>query len=371
MKISYISGTKGRATVSQGNSTVIGSLDWAGRVGLNLSTSRKIAIVAAQANPAKSVARGIIRELISGNRGGIADMLYGMSPFNTEGKIDKNLENQYLAARQEINTIAQQKYPVKARNITVEERNALRKKYPNVPPIDLNKVEDPNYKAQTEFIKAESKKAYQKFPYLVYPPSDAASQKKYRELEIQWLDFGGNVDTFNAAVKEGVTKSPRSIIFNYLLGKFAAKKFRTQDYGLAIRAVLSAGLGGARFNWTDKEIFNPWAKRIGTAQINGISAVDPASGGAAAGTATAVAGSAKWWAPYLEKLINLVLSALGILIARWAAGTDQSGNPNVTPQVDETGGGGSLPGPTDLTQYALPIGAAIAAYLLLFNDDKK
>jgi hypothetical protein len=291
-------------------------------------------------------------------------MLYGMSPFNTEGKIDKEKENQYLAAKQEVNIIAQQKYPIKAQNYTVAERNELRKKYPNVSPIDLYKVEHPNFKAHTEFVNAETKKLKKQFPYVIYPPSNEAANRKYRELEIMWLNYGGNVDTFNAAVKEGATKSPRNKTFNYLLGKFAAKTYKTKDLGLAIRAVVGAALGGDRFSWTDKDIFNPWVKKFGSGNISGAIGTDP---GTAAGAAAGAAGSAPWWVPILTKLCYAIIAMLPALFGLWSSRDDN-------PPAQVGGGGGNGGGGNDtsnLTQYALPIGAAVALYLLFFSDDKK
>ena len=98
MKISLISGISKRQVVTSGPSNLIGSLDWADRTGVNLSFGQKAEIKVKQFNPLISSARGIVRELISGNRGGIADMLYAISPFNTEGKIDQGLKSQYTAA---------------------------------------------------------------------------------------------------------------------------------------------------------------------------------------------------------------------------------------------------------------------------------
>lgn len=367
MKISLISGIGKRQVQTSGPSNLIGSLDWAERTGIKLSNSQKITIGLKQGNPLASLARGIVRELISGNRGGIADMLYAISPFNTGGKRDSNLENQYGAAVKEIRTIAQQKFPIQAQSYTVAERNELKKKYPAVNPVFYAFVEHPNFKANTEFVNTESKKAYTKFPYLIYPPANDSSKNKYRELEISWLNNGGDVDSLNSAVKEGITKSPRNKTFNYLLGKFAAKRYFPKDLGLAIRAVVGAGLGGDRFSFTDGDIFNPWKNRIGTGKIGSIPINGP--GVETAVTTLAVTTSAAFWVPILTVFMNLVLAGLAGVLISWAAN-----KLNPQPEVAEFQPGttpGAQSGGTDLTSLIIPVGAAVAGYLLFFSDDNK
>jgi len=361
MKISLISGISKRQVTTSGPSNLIGSLDWADRAGVKLSFAQKTEIKAKQFNPLISLARGIVRELISGNRGGLADMLYAMSPFNTQGKRDSSLENQYLAAKNQINILAQQKFPVKVQNYTVAERQALQKKYPNVSPYDLNIVEDPNYKAKTEFVKAETEKIKKKFPYLIYPASTALGKAKYREFEMMWLNYGGNVDTLNAAVKEGITKSPRNKTFNYLLGKFAAKRYFPKDLGLAIRAVVGAALGGDRFSFSDSDVFNPWLKKFGTGSIGKIGLVSPDPI-----TATAeVTATAAWWVPMLESCAVIVVTGL---VGALSGSSDEEFPPA---QVGgNTTTGGATTG-NDFSGMLLPVGAAVAAYFLFFSEDNK
>jgi hypothetical protein len=305
-----------------------------------------------------------VRELISGNRGGLADMIYGMSPFNTQGKIDPSLKAQHEAALKEAKTIANQKFPLSYNKIDTSKLPPGTFFAEDVQKSELTVIRDENYKKHLQYMQEAEKAANKKFPYLIYPPSNDTARRKYREIEIMWLNYGGNVDTFNAAVKEGVTKSPRNKTFNYLLGKFAAKRYFPKDLGLAIRAVVGSALGGDRFSWTDKDIFNPWLKKYGSGSISGIQGPPP-DGGASAVAATTAA--APWWVPILTKLCYALIAMLPLLFNSWSS---DSNNP--PPQV-----GGDLStfqGQSDrsnLTQYLLPIGAAVAGYLLFFSDDKK
>lgn len=362
MKISYISGINGRNTQTETDSNLIGSLGWADRAGVKLSLAQKAEFRVKQLNPLISTARGIVRELISGNRGGLADMIYGMSPFNTEGKIDPSLKAQHEAALKEAKTLANQKFPLSYNKIDTSKLPPGTFFAEDVQKSELAVIRNDNYKKHLQFMQEAEKAANKKFPYLIYPRSNDTANRKYREIELMWLNYGGNVDTFNAAVKEGVTKSPRNKTFNYLLGKFAAKTYKTKDVGLAIRAVVGAALGGDRFSWTDKDIFNPWIKKFGSGNIGGINGVPPDGGASAVAGTTA---AAPWWVPILTKLCYAIIAMLPALFGSW-----MSDDNNPPPAVGGGPGGGEGGGETDLMQYALPIGAAVAAYLLLFNDEK-
>jgi hypothetical protein len=364
MKISYISGVKGRANSMQSESNLIGSLGWADRAGVKLSLAQKAEIRVKQFNPLISTARGIVRELISGNRGGLADMIYGMSPFNTKGKIDPSLKAQHEAALKEAKTIANQKFPLSYNKIDTSKLPPGTFFAEDVQKSELTVIRDENYKKHLQYMQEAEKAANKKFPYLIYPPSNEAANRKYRELEIMWLNYGGNVDTFNAAVKEGVTKSPRNKTFNYLLGKFAAKRYFPKDLGLAIRAVVGSALGGDRFSWTDKDIFNPWLKKYGSGSISGIQGPPPDGGASAVAGTTA---AAPWWVPILTKLCYALIAMLPLLFNSWSSRDDN-------PPAQVGGDPSTFQGQSDrsnLTQYLLPIGAAVAGYLLFFSDDKK
>ena len=366
MKISLISGISKRKVATSGPSNLIGSLDWADRTGVNLSFAQKAEIRIKQFNPLISTARGIVRELISGNRGGLADMIYAMSPFNTEGKIDQGLKSQHDAAIKEARVQANIKFPLSYNKIDTSKLPPGVFFAEDVQKSELALIKDENYKKNLQFMQAAEKAANKKFPYLVYPRSNETAIRKYRDLELMWLNYGGDVDSFNAAVKEGVTKSPRNKTFNYLLGKFAANRYFPKDLGLAIRAVVGATFGGDRFSFTDSDVFNPWLKKYGSGNIGGGIGVEPVSTAAAT---TATTASAAWWVPILTKLCYAIIAMLPLLFAAWSS-NDDNPPPAVGggPGGNGGGGGGSQ---NDLSGMLLPVGAAVAAYFLLFSDDKK
>jgi hypothetical protein len=379
MKISYISGLS-PTQMDDGTpsnydpNAYIGSLSWADRVGYKMSTKEKIAYRIKQTNPVASIGRGIMRELISGNRGGLASMLWGMSPFNTNGQIDNGLKNQFDAfvnqARREANNL----YPLK--RVTQGYVNALAKQNKVPAPQDpilgnlafgqLPYAQDNNYKKHVDFLYKAKKEASKKFPYVIIPASNEASRKKYREIEIAWLKAGGNVDSFTAAVKEGYSKSPRNKTFNYLLGKFAARQYVPKDLGLAIRAVAGASLGGDRFKWTDKDIFNPWAKRFGSMKIGGTIGTDPASAAAAAATT-----SAPWWVALLKTITPLIIAALPFLFASRREDGFNQYNAQVLGEVPPTRELGPYHPSRimeDPRRLILPGAIAAGAYILLSKD---
>jgi hypothetical protein len=150
-----------------------------------------------------------------------------------------------------------------------------------------------------------------------------------------------------------------------LLGKFAANRYFPKDLGLAIRAVVGATFGGDRFSFTDSDVFNPWLKKYGSGNIGGGIGVEPVSTAAAT---TATTASAAWWIPILTKLCLAIIAMLPLLFAAWSSNDD---NPTPAVGIDpSTGGGGGGGSQNDLTGMLLPVGAAVAAYFLLFSDDK-
>jgi hypothetical protein len=359
MKISLISGISKRQVVTSGPSNLIGSLDWADRSGVNLSFAQKAEIKIKQFNPLISTARGVVRELISGNRGGLADMLYAISPFNTEGKIDQGLKSQYTAALAELKRTANAKYPLT--KLTLQQWLALPNKPKDKSLKPILEKQDENYFKNKAFITAGLPDINRKFPFIIYPAATDTGKAKYRQIELMFLNYGGNVDTFNAAVKEGITKSPRNKTFNYLLGKFADNRYFPKDLGLAIRAVVGAALGGDRFSFTDSDVFNPWLKKYGTGSIGRIGIVPPEP---ITATATVTAAAA-WWVPILQSCAVIVVTGLVGALSR-------TGDEEFPPaQVGgNTPTGGATTG-NDLTGLILPVGAAVAAYFLFFSDDNK
>lgn len=364
MKISLISGISKRQVKASGPSNLIGSLDWAERNNIKLSLSQKGEFNVKRFNALISTARGIVRELISGNRGGLADMLYAISPFNTEGKIDQGLKSQHDAAIKEARVQANIKFPLSYNKIDTSKLPPGTFFAEDIQKSELTVIKNENYKKNLQFMLAAEKAANIKFPYLVYPRSNDTAQRKYRDFELVWFNYGGNVDTLNAAVKEGITKSPRNKTFNYLLGKFAAKRYFPKDLGLAIRAVVGAALGGDRFSFTDSDVFNPWVKRFGSGNIGNVGIGDAVAGGV---TTAATTAAAPWWVPILSSCSIIIVTAL-------VGALQGSGNNDFPPaQVggDPGTGGGSLNRGGDFSNLILPIGAAVAGYLLFFSDDKK
>lgn len=367
MKISLISGISKKQVVTSGPSNLIGSLSWAERSGVNLSLAQKAEFNIKMANPLISLARGIVRELISGNRGGLADMLYAISPFNTEGKIDQGLKSQYTAALAELKRNADIKFPKTKKTFSSPAQFAAefakwKPRNLTKPNSDFSFVENDNFVKNKAFVTAGLPDINKKFPFIIYPAATEIGKRKYRDIELMFLNYGGNVDTLNAAVKEGITKSPRNKTFNYLLGKFADNRYFPKDLGLAIRAVVGAALGGDRFSFTDSDVFNPWLKKYGTGSIAGIQGPPP-DGGASALAATTAA--APWWVPILQSCAVIVVTGL---VGALSSSTQEDFPPA---QVGgNTPTGGSTPG-GDLTGLILPIGAAVAGYFLFFSDDNK
>ncbi len=334
----------------------IGSLSWADRVGYKMSLKDKVSYRAKQVVPIISIGRGIMREMISGNRGGLASMLWGMSPFNTNGQIDNGLKNQYDAYMAQARREAKDLYPF---NLKITRKGLKVTTAPDNPA---------NFAKYSKAVIEKAKEASKKFPFLILPASNEASRKKYRQIEIAWLKAGGNVDSFTAAVKEGYSKSPRNKTFNYLLGKFASGTYRTKDLGLAIRAVTGAILGGDRFKWTDKDIFNPWAKRFGSMKIGGTIGSDPASAAAAGATA-----SAPWWVALLKMLTPIIIAALPFLFTRRRE--DQFNNFDAQvlgADVPTTEKGPYHPSRImeDPSRLIIPGAIAAGAYILLSKDKK-
>jgi hypothetical protein len=203
---------------------------------------------------------------------------------------------------------------------------------------------------------AELNKTY---PYLVYPASNQKGWKQYRNIEIKWLLQGGNPDDFNAAVKEGITKSPRGADFNYLLGKMKSGTFKTADYGLAIKSVLALLVGGTRFNLRDAGIWTPWGGWK-PGKLNGLSqgiGAEPVS------TTAAVSVTVKYWVGIAISLITLLLPYLFKKDEEETLTTDQGWN---NPEYNNAMPGGSAI--DNLPSWAIPVGLGVGAYFLLGDE---
>ena len=351
MKISYISGTDAIETDNTNSGIGRTGIEWGESINYKFSTGEKTKIRAKRVFAPFVAVRAMLIQLIEGNRGGIADILYAMSAFNKDGKVNPGLKNQHDAFMAQARKEAKDLYPFK---LTIK-RNGL--KITSVPDNPTN------FGKYSKLVLEKAKEANKKFPYLIYPKSDKRSQDRYRGIEIKWMQSGGNVDTFNKAVIEGSKKSPRSKTFNYLLGKIAAGRYTTKDLGLAVRAFVSALFGGDRFKWTDKDIFNPWAKRFGSMKISSTIGAEPVT--TAAATAATLTGTQAFWLGVIKIIVGAAVAALPFLIS--ASRQD----PNI-PEADVLGNdfnGGNSTG-FDIQSLLIPGAIAAGAYILL-SDDKK
>jgi hypothetical protein len=173
--------------------------------------------------------------------------------------------------------------------------------------------------------------------------------KKYRGLEIDWFENGGNPNELLESIQEGSKKTPTGRYFNKLM------KMRAGGYNPNIAQWIAAAVSvmfGKKYNEATGEI---------TGNDSGIG--DP-------GTAAGTAAVAPWWAPYVTKIV-IVLGSTAILGTVGAAlGEDGNG--------DGTGGGGGTPPPTtppeeEKKSFLLPIllvGGAAAAYFILKPSKK-
>lgn len=354
MKISYISGVKkgiGRTYE-----------DWAKAVGVwdNYTTAGKAAIRVQNATPLVFAAREVVEQLIRKNGGGIADFLYSISPLNTTGKINTTLKSKWDSEFKKGIELINKNFPVDAKWLEQFKSKATTSTSSGpLGPVDatggyqttaadqknLDNLNKRN-QATSNLIAALNKN----YPYVVYPSSTPEQAKDYRNLEIKWLELGGNPDVLNNAVKEGITKSPRGKDFNYLMGKIAAKQFDAKDIGLAVKAIVAVSAGGERFGLQNPGIWTPWAG-MRPNSINGtFIGSDPATA-----TATATA-SGPWWAPYLTTVVLAVIAA----VPKGRQNVD-GWDPNaIVPGIDT--------GTTSSTNWILPVGLAAGAYFLLKDE---
>jgi len=375
MKISYISGVKpgiGRTYE-----------DWAKAVGVwdNYTTAGKAAIRVQNVTPLVAGARELIEQLIRKNGGGLADFLYAYSPFNTLGKRDPKLKEKWDMAFQQGLQVIYQKYTVDPKWLEQFKSKATLPTNSNsgpfgggpviatggyqTTPADQKNLE--NLKKRNDESAALINYLNKQYPYIVYPPSIPEQQKAYRDIELKWLEMGGNPDVLNNAVKEGITKSPRGKDFNYFMAKLANNDFDLKDVGLAVRAVTAVSVGGQRFGLQDPGIWTPWSgMRPNT--INGLfmgkTGAEEPLGGAA---------TAPWWAPYLTTIVKSMVAVVPAVIIANATGknNNQPGqwNPDaLNPLPGPTGGGGGGEDDNMMPAWLLPAGIAAAAYFLLKDE---
>lgn len=376
MKISYISGIKKPKYKGIGRT----NLQWAEAVGLKLTNGQKLQIEALQREPLSVTGREIVLQLIRKNAGGLADFLFSISPFNINGKINPELKlawDQSLAAGEKeiekmfpIDSVWLTNYrskvsiPFTSGNVILPGSNAKGGYQPQTA-LDYQNMKRLQLRAEARAKLVSD--LNKKYTWLVYPASNDSQMKEFRNIEIQWLMKGGNPDTFNKAIKEGITKSPRGTDFNYLLGKWANKTYKTADLGLAIRAVSIAILGGKRFGLQDPGIWTPWSG-FKPGKISGYKSRKIGVTGAE--EAAGVAASTKFW---VATISSFVISLTTIFVnAKWGnqpGGIDNTQFPDSTsefnpPLTDQLGTRSNLP------SWILPVGIATGAYFL-FKDKLK
>ena len=167
--------------------------------------------------------------------------------------------------------------------------------------------------------------------------------KKYRALELDWFENGGNPNEFLESIQEGAKKTPTGKYFNKLM------KMKASGYNPNAAQWIAAAVSvlfGKKYNET-------------TGTITG----EPIT------TTGATVGSAPWWAPYVSKIV-ITLGSAAIL------GTvgNALGEEGEIPAGDGTNtGGDATGGAAPRSNALLPIlliGGAAAAYFILKPSKK-
>jgi hypothetical protein len=177
--------------------------------------------------------------------------------------------------------------------------------------------------------------------------------KKYRGLEIDWFENGGNPNELLESIQEGSKKTPTGAYFNKLM------KMRAGGYNPNVAQWIAAAISvlfGKKYDESTGKI---------TGNNSGIG-LDPAT------DTVAVVGTAPWWAPFATKIV-IVLGTTAILgsvvPSPGEEGTDGTG--------DGTGSGdgnnnnqNNQTGTSSLLLPILLVGGAVAAYFI-FKPSKK
>ena len=163
--------------------------------------------------------------------------------------------------------------------------------------------------------------------------------KKYRALEIDWFENGGNPNELLESIQEGAKKTPTGAYFNKLM------KMRASGYSPNVAQWIAAAISvlfGKKYDESTGKISGNYG--IG---------LDPAT------DTVATVGTAPWWAPFATKIVitlgsAAILGTVGSAPGEDGTGTDtESGTP---PPVDEK-----------KTSFLLPVilvGGAAAAYFI-------
>lgn len=309
MNISYISGVKSHSekyetkeesyhlpkSLGKSHSPSIGALtsnmggigrtgwDWAKAVGIDSSYS-EAKWYAKNLNPALAGGRLAIKTVLSKNGGGLANYLWGISPFNQVDKEDTTKKALYFGELEIVTKALMKKYNVQDEKSaynpspsgTVISTNSFKPSYVYNGPLTVEYKPSnnattftPEIKYAKEFYDAASSKAtnytkeleaaklqiYAKYPYIISRKSTPEMHQAYRKLETWYFwQMGGTPDDFNDAVKEGNTKTPTGAAFNlYIRERLNGKN---PSIGLGLQACISA-VFGFKYNPDTKQIIDP------------------------------------------------------------------------------------------------------------------
>ena len=161
--------------------------------------------------------------------------------------------------------------------------------------------------------------------------------KKYRSIEIDWFEKGGNPNELLESIKEGNTKTPTGAYFNKLMTMKAGGY--SPNVAQWIAAAVSV-LFGKKYNES-------------TGQITGN---DLAIGGEPVTDTAAVVSSAPWWA----------VTVSGIITTLGLAFINKGSNPAPGEDINNQGGngGGDNQGTSSMLLPILLVGGAAAAYFI-------
>ena len=161
--------------------------------------------------------------------------------------------------------------------------------------------------------------------------------KKYRSIEIDWFEKGGNPNELLESIKEGNTKTPTGAYFNKLM------QMKAGGYSPNVAQWIAAAVSvlfGKKYNES-------------TGQITGN---DLAIGGEPVTDTAAVVSSAPWWA----------VTVSGIITTLGLAFINKGSNPAPGEDINNQGGngGGDDQGTNSMLLPILLVGGAAAAYFI-------
>ena len=161
--------------------------------------------------------------------------------------------------------------------------------------------------------------------------------KKYRSIEIDWFEKGGNPNELLESIKEGNTKTPTGAYFNKLM------QMKAGGYSPNVAQWIAAAVSvlfGKKYNES-------------TGQITGS---DLAIGGEPVTDTAAVVSSAPWWA----------VTVSGIITTLGLAFINKGSNPAPGEDINNQGGngGGDDQGTSSMLLPILLVGGAAAAYFI-------